>query len=65
MCSLGLPKPVWPSKNPDDAIEFLKVVIDTTKEIGAEAVSGVTYGGIGERSGFRQQTQRFQMLPLP
>ena len=52
VCSLGLPKPVWPSKNPDDAIEFLKVVIDTTKEMGAEAVSGVTYGGIGERSGF-------------
>ena len=52
VCSLGLPEPVWPSKNPDDAIEFLKVVIDTTKEMGAEAVSGVTYGGIGERSGF-------------
>ena len=52
VCSLGLPKPVWPSKNPEEAIEFLKVVIDTTKEMGAEAVSGVTYGGIGERSGF-------------
>ena len=51
VCSLGLPQDVWPSKKPEKAIEYLKVVIDTTKEMGAEAVSGVTYGGIGERSG--------------
>ena len=51
VCSLGLPQPVWPSHNPDAAFDYLKVVFDTAKAIGAEAVSGVTYGGIGERSG--------------
>lgn len=50
VCSLGLPRQVWPSVNPDGAVEFLKVVLDTAKAMGAEAVSGVTYGGIGERT---------------
>lgn len=51
VCSLGLPEPVWASRNPEGAIEHLKVAIDKTAEIGAEALSGVTYGGIGERTG--------------
>ncbi len=50
VCSLGLPEPVWASRNPEGAIEHLKVVLDTAKAMGAEAVSGVTYGGIGERT---------------
>jgi len=50
VCSLGLPEAVWPSRDPESAIEFLKVVLDTAKEMGAEAVSGVVYGGIGERT---------------
>lgn len=50
VCSLGLPEAVWPTKDPDSAIAFLKVVLDTAKDMGAEAVSGVTYGGIGERT---------------
>lgn len=50
VCSLGLPKAVWPSQKPDAAVEFLKVVLETAKEMGAEAVSGVVYGGIGERT---------------
>ncbi len=49
--SLGLPEPVWASRNPEGAIEHLKVAIDKTAEIGAEALSGVIYGGIGERTG--------------
>lgn len=50
VCSLGLPQPVWPSRNPEGAVEYLKLVFDTAKAMGAEAVSGVTYGGIGERT---------------
>ena len=50
VCSLGLPQAVWPSQDPDRAIDFMKHVFDTAKAMGAEAVSGVTYGGIGERT---------------
>ena len=51
VCSLGLPEAVWASRNPEGAIEYLKIAIDKTAEIGALALSGVTYGGIGERTG--------------
>ncbi|TNC66822.1 sugar phosphate isomerase/epimerase family protein [Rubellimicrobium roseum] len=51
VCSLGLPEPVWASVNPEGAIDHLKLVLDTAAAMGAEAVSGVTYGGIGQRSG--------------
>ena len=50
VCSLGLPEAVWPSRDPESAIAFMKGVFDKAKEMGAEAVSGVTYGGIGERT---------------
>jgi len=51
VCSLGLPERVWASRHPEGAIEYLKVAIDKTAEMGALALSGVTYGGIGERTG--------------
>jgi D-psicose/D-tagatose/L-ribulose 3-epimerase len=51
VCSLGLPEPVWASRNPDGAIDFLRGALDAAAAIGAEALSGVIYGGIGERSG--------------
>ncbi|MEM6762695.1 MAG: sugar phosphate isomerase/epimerase [Pseudomonadota bacterium] len=51
VCSLGLPEEFWASKNPDGAVEFLKMAMDKTAECGAIALSGVTYGGIGERTG--------------
>lgn len=51
VCSLGLPENAWASRDPDAAVEFLKVAIDTTATMGAQALSGVTYGGIGERTG--------------
>lgn len=51
VCSLGLPEENWASVNPDGAIEHLKIAIDKAAEMGAEALSGVTYGGIGERTG--------------
>lgn len=49
--SLGMPEGAWSSRNPDAAIAHLNRVIDVASEMGAEAVSGVIYGGIGERSG--------------
>lgn len=52
ICSLGLPEKYWASRNPEGAVDYLLKVLDITKAIGAEALSGVTYGGIGERSGF-------------
>lgn len=51
VCSLGLPEHALPSTNPDAAIEHLKMALDKTKDCGAEALSGVTFGGIGERTG--------------
>ena len=56
VCSLALPESAWASVRPDQAIEFLKIAIDKTAQIGALALSGVTYGGIGERTG-RPPTQ--------
>lgn len=51
VCSLGLPEVNWASVNPEGAIEHLKVALEKTKELGGEALSGVTYGGIGQRTG--------------
>ncbi|MDJ1007406.1 MAG: sugar phosphate isomerase/epimerase [Paracoccaceae bacterium] len=51
VCSLGLPEAVWASRNPDGAAEFLKLALDKAAVIGSEALSGVVYGGIGERTG--------------
>lgn len=51
VCSLGLPEQNLASVNPDGAIEHLTEALNKTKEMGAEALSGVTYGGIGERTG--------------
>jgi D-psicose/D-tagatose/L-ribulose 3-epimerase len=51
VCSLGLPQSNWASVNPDGAIEHLKQSMDVAAAMGAEALSGVTYGGIGERTG--------------
>lgn len=51
VCSLGLPEHALPSNNPSAAIDHLKIALEKTKECGAEALSGVTFGGIGERTG--------------
>jgi len=51
VCSLGLPQRNWASVNPEGAIAHLTEALDVTKAMGAEALSGVTYGGIGERTG--------------
>lgn len=51
VCSLGLPEGKHASKHPDEALVFLKLALDQTAAIGALALTGVTYGGIGERTG--------------
>lgn len=52
VCSLGLPKGAWPSNNPESGVGFLKIALEKTAQMGCEALSGVIYGGIGERTGF-------------
>lgn len=51
VCSLGLPEQAWPSIDPEAGIAHLKLVTDLAAAMGAEALSGVTYGGIGQRTG--------------
>ncbi|WP_265518239.1 sugar phosphate isomerase/epimerase family protein [Nitratireductor luteus] len=51
LCSLALPEGCWPSVNGDEAVDFLKLALDKTEQIGAVALSGVIYGGVGQRSG--------------
>ena len=51
VCSLGLPEAVWASHNPEGAVDFLRLAIEKAAGLGATALTGVTYGGIGERSG--------------
>ncbi len=51
VCSLGLPEAAWPSRDPEAGIAFLRTALDKTAAMGALALSGVVYGGIGERSG--------------
>ena len=51
VCSLGLPLDKLPTNNPEGALDFLKMVLDKSHAIGAKALSGVIYGGIGQRTG--------------
>lgn len=51
ICSLGLPEEAWASQRPDAAIDYLKKTIDVVDRMGCTALAGVTYGGIGERTG--------------
>jgi D-psicose/D-tagatose/L-ribulose 3-epimerase len=51
VCSLGLPETAWASVRPDAAIDYLNVAINKTADMGCQALSGVLYGGIGERTG--------------
>nr|WP_236776835.1 sugar phosphate isomerase/epimerase [Agrobacterium tumefaciens] len=52
VCSLVLPEPAWASVRPDAAIDYLNAALDKAAEMGAEALTGVTYGGTNERTGF-------------
>jgi D-psicose/D-tagatose/L-ribulose 3-epimerase len=50
-CSLVLPEAAWASRRPDAAIRHLETAIDKAAEMGAEALTGVTFGGTSERTG--------------
>ncbi|SIR44806.1 D-psicose/D-tagatose/L-ribulose 3-epimerase [Rhizobium sp. RU20A] len=52
VCSLVLDEPVWASRRPDAAAAHLIAALDKAAEMGAEALTGVTYGGTHERTGF-------------
>ena len=52
VCSLGLPEAAWPARgHVDEAVAHLGDALEATHAMGAEALTGVTYGGIGERTG--------------
>ncbi len=51
VCSLGLPEGLHASSNPEGALRFLRLALDQCAAIGAIALTGVIYGGIGERTG--------------
>ena len=59
VCSLGLPDTKLPSRNPDLAIDHLKDALDKAADMGAEALSGVTYGGIGEKTGVSPTAEEY------
>lgn len=62
VCSLGLPEHAWASRRPEAAIDYLKVAIDKTADIGSEALSGVIFGGIGERTGVPPTQQEYDNI---
>lgn len=62
ICSLGLPQDCWASVHPEKAVDYLKLALDKTKACGAEALSGVTYGGIGERTGTSPTEQEYDNI---
>ncbi|SDZ41121.1 D-psicose/D-tagatose/L-ribulose 3-epimerase [Jannaschia faecimaris] len=65
VCSLGLPRAVWPSRNgPDGAVAFLTNALNVAHAMGAEALSGVTYGGIGEISGLPATAQELDHVAV-
>lgn len=62
VCSLGLPEESWASVNPEGAAAHLVDAINKTAEMGAEALSGVTYGGIGERTGLPPTQEEYDNI---
>lgn len=59
ICSLGLPDHAIASVQPDAAIDYLSIAVDKAADLGAEALSGVVYGGIGERTGVPPTTAEY------
>ncbi len=61
-CSLVLPEHAWASVRPDAAIDHLKAALDKASEIGAQALTGVTFGGTNERTGQRPTEGEYDNL---
>ena len=62
VASLGLPERNWASVNPDGAIAHLCDSLDKAAEMGAEALSGVTFGGIGQRTGLPPTMEEYDNI---
>jgi D-psicose/D-tagatose/L-ribulose 3-epimerase len=62
VASLGLPQQNWASVNPEGAIAHLVQAMDVAAAMGCEALSGVTYGGIGERTGLPPTEQEYDNI---
>jgi D-psicose/D-tagatose/L-ribulose 3-epimerase len=62
VCSLGLPESAWASVHPEAAIKHLEVAIDKTADMGALALSGVIFGGIGERTGLPPTQKEYDTI---
>lgn len=61
-CSLVLPEPAWASVRPNAAVEHLRSALDKASEMGAEALTGVTFGGTNERTGVRPTQGEYDNL---
>lgn len=61
-CSLVLPEAAWASIRPDAAIDHLKAALNTAAEMGAEALTGVTFGGTNERTGMPPTQEEYDNL---
>jgi D-psicose/D-tagatose/L-ribulose 3-epimerase len=64
ICSLGLPEEIWPSLHPKEGAEYLRLAMDKTKACGAEALSGVTFGGIGQRTGVPPTEKEYDNIAI-
>ncbi len=64
VCSLGMPQGSWPSVDPEAAMAHLRLALDKTAEMGAMALSGVTFGGIGERTGLPPTARELDNVAL-
>lgn len=60
VASLGMPLDRLPTNNPEGALDFLRMAIDVSDAIGAKALSGVIYGGIGQRTGKRPTEAEYE-----
>ncbi|SIQ58409.1 D-psicose/D-tagatose/L-ribulose 3-epimerase [Rhizobium sp. RU35A] len=62
VCSLVLPQAAWASVNPEAAAEHLCHALDLAAAMGCEALSGVTFGGTNERTGFPPTAAEYDNL---
>ena len=61
-CSLGLPGHAIAPLYPAEATRFLEKVVDTAAALGARVVTGVTYSGIGYKTGKPPQEAEYEAI---
>lgn len=62
VCSLGLPAALNVADRPDEALDFIRVALDATARAGATALSGVTFGVIGQTTGLAPTTREIDAM---